>query len=90
MKLEILDIEPRYTGKYTIRVGKFYWLPAIGNPDKRFSEDALRLMRAIRFMATLNFDIEKETFESIKRNAHLIKNISVERIKDEIVKILKA
>ena len=36
MKLEILDIEPRYTGKYTIRVGKFYWIPSIKNPHNSY------------------------------------------------------
>ena len=47
MKLEILDIEPRYTGKYTIRVGKFYWLPAIGNPDNFY--DMIRVKGAHSF-----------------------------------------
>lgn len=60
----------------------------VGNPDKRFSEDALRLFRAIRFATTLGFEIEKKTFEAIKKNVKLIANISGERIRDELFKIL--
>ena len=52
----------------------------VGNPDKRFSEDALRMLRAIRFSCQLNFKIEKLTAESIRKNFKLIKNISMERI----------
>jgi len=60
----------------------------IGNPDKRFQEDALRMIRAIRFMSKLNFNIEQKTLESIKRNSELINNISKERINDEFNQIL--
>lgn len=60
----------------------------VGDPDKRFTEDALRMLRAIRFSAQLNFKIEHNTLESIKRNSELIKNISVERIATEINKCL--
>lgn len=63
---------------------------AVGDPDIRFNEDALRLMRAIRQSAQLQFQIEEKTLESIKRNAHLIKNISWERIRDEFFKILES
>lgn len=63
---------------------------AVGNPDTRFTEDALRLIRAIRFSAQLNFEIEEKTLESIKRNSALIKNISWERIRDELFKILQS
>ncbi len=61
---------------------------AVGNPDTRFQEDALRLIRAVRLAAQLGFEIEEKTFESIKANAGLIKNISGERIRDELFKIL--
>lgn len=61
---------------------------AVGDPEKRFQEDALRLLRAVRFAVELGFKIEKETAEGIKKNAHLLKNISRERIKDEFSKIL--
>lgn len=60
----------------------------VGNPDKRFSEDALRMLRAIRFSCQLNFKIEKLTAESIKKNFKLIKNISMERIQSEFTKII--
>lgn len=63
---------------------------SVGNPDKRFQEDALRLMRAIRFSAQLNFKIEEETLRSIQKNSALIKNISWERIREELFKILES
>ncbi len=61
---------------------------AVGSPEERFSEDALRMMRAVRFACSLNFEIEKRTKEAIKENAELLKNISSERIRDEFVKII--
>jgi len=60
----------------------------VGNPDDRFSEDALRMFRAIRFAVQLNFSISHETGESILKNSVLIKKISEERIRDELVKII--
>ena len=63
-------------------------IKCVGNPDKRFSEDALRMLRAIRFSCQLNFKIEEETLKSIKRNFNLIKNISMERIQSEFTKII--
>lgn len=60
----------------------------VGNPDERFKEDGLRLMRAIRIGGQLNFEIEEKTLDSIRENAGLIKNIAEERIRDEIFKIL--
>lgn len=60
----------------------------VGVPDDRFNEDSLRMLRAIRFSAQLNFDIDPETYKSIKKNAALIKNVSVERIREELTKIL--
>lgn len=61
----------------------------VGDADTRFNEDALRIMRAIRFAARLGFDIEEKTFESIKKNRYLLKNISAERIQVELVKMLE-
>lgn len=63
-------------------------IKAVGNPDTRFNEDALRELRAIRFAAQLNFSIDNNTYASIISNSGLIKNISPERIKDELCKIL--
>ncbi len=63
---------------------------AVGEPDKRFQEDALRLLRAVRFASQLGFQIEPKTYQSIVKNAHLIQNISWERIRDEFFKILQS
>jgi tRNA nucleotidyltransferase (CCA-adding enzyme) len=60
----------------------------VGNPDRRFNEDALRMIRAVRFANQLNFNIDRTTFNSINENSTLIKNVSVERIREEFVKIL--
>ena len=60
----------------------------VGNPDERFNEDALRILRALRFKTQLDFKIEEETEKSLLRNAHLLENISKERIRDELDKIL--
>ena len=60
----------------------------VGVPEKRFSEDALRMMRAIRFSATLGFELEAETERAIKKCAPMIRRVSPERIRDEINKIL--
>lgn len=57
-------------------------------PDITFSDDPLRMMRAVRFAAQLDFDIEADAFDSIIRNAHRLKIISAERIIDEVNKIL--
>lgn len=61
---------------------------AVGNPDTRFKEDGLRLLRAIRFAGKLEFEIEEKTQKSIINNHNLLKNISIERIRDEFCKIL--
>ncbi len=60
----------------------------VGDPNKRFQEDALRLMRAIRIANQLDFAIDPETLQAITANASLIKNIANERIRDELLKIL--
>ncbi|MGD0276179.1 MAG: HD domain-containing protein [Syntrophales bacterium] len=60
----------------------------IGNPDDRFSEDHLRMLRAVRFAANLDFDIETATFEAIQRNARKIDRISAERIREEMSRLL--
>jgi len=61
---------------------------AIGDPYERFREDHLRLLRAIRFAARLNFEIEQATFDAICRDHALIATVSNERVRDELVRIL--
>ncbi len=60
----------------------------VGDADKRFNEDGLRIIRALRFSSVLGFSIEKETADSIHRNKNLLKNISAERIYSELKKLL--
>lgn len=60
----------------------------VGNPDERFNEDGLRIIRAIRFSSKLGFKIEEVTLNSIYKNSKLIKNISKERITNEFNKII--
>lgn len=63
---------------------------ALGNPQERFQEDALRILRAIRFATELSFKIEEETFLALKQLSLLLKEISAERIRDELQKIVLA
>ena len=64
-------------------------IKTVGNPHKRFNEDGLRIMRALRFSSVLGFDIEKETRDAIHQNKELLKNISPERIATELVKLIQ-
>lgn len=61
---------------------------AVGNPEERFNEDALRMLRAVRFAATLGFNIEPKTLKAIQKDAGWIQAISKERIRDELIKII--
>lgn len=63
---------------------------AIGNPEERFSEDALRLLRAIRFTTKLNFQLEAETLSAIGKCSPLLEKISPERIRDEFSQIISS
>jgi tRNA nucleotidyltransferase (CCA-adding enzyme) len=63
-------------------------IETVGEPSERFSEDALRMMRAIRFVGQLSFGLSKETKAAIIQYAHLLKHISIERITIEFEKIL--
>lgn len=62
----------------------------VGDADERFSEDALRLLRAIRFATTLGFRIDGKTMAAIKKNATLLSKISGERVRDELFKIIES
>jgi len=63
-------------------------LRTVGEADERFNEDALRMLRAVRFACQLGFSISHETAESILKNSELLKKISTERIRDELEKII--
>jgi len=60
----------------------------VGKPEERFGEDALRMLRALRFSAELGFAIETETLNAIEKNSSLLAHISKERIRDEFIKIV--
>jgi len=85
LKTEELRIIDPFNGQEDL---KNKIIRAVGDPDERFKEDALRLMRAVRFATTLEFEIEKKTCEAIKKNAYLLEFISKERIRDEFLKII--
>lgn len=61
---------------------------AVGNPIERFDEDALRVLRAIRFCSELDFSLEEKTMDAIQKKAGLLEMISKERIRDEFIKII--
>ncbi len=65
-------------------------IKTVGDPSQRFKEDALRLMRAIRIATQIKFEIDAKTLQAVKENAHLIKEIANERIRDELFKILSS
>jgi tRNA nucleotidyltransferase (CCA-adding enzyme) len=65
-------------------------LRAVGEPSKRFEEDALRMIRAVRLAATLGFDIEPATFAAVRQRAPLVRHLSGERIATELDKLLGA
>ncbi len=65
-------------------------IQAVGNPEERFNEDALRMLRATRFATTLDFQIEPKTLKAIQKNVGWIQAISKERIRDEFIKIIES
>ncbi len=67
---------------------KLRLIRTVGDPHTRFQEDALRMLRAIRFSVQLGFDIETKTFNAISDHAELIKHVSWERIRDEFMKMI--
>jgi tRNA nucleotidyltransferase/poly(A) polymerase len=60
----------------------------IGNPEERFAEDRLRMLRAVRLAAELGFEVEPDTFRAIRANAPAISSVSAERIRDELMRLL--
>lgn len=64
-------------------------LKFVGNPSDRIKEDPLRMLRAVRFIAKTGFKLDKESFDALKENAHLIREVAKERIHDELVRTLK-
>jgi len=79
---EILDF---VGGQADLKAGV---IRAIGEPDRRFTEDKLRMMRAVRFAARFGFEIEHKTLSSIRRHAGAVTDVSAERIRDELTKLL--
>jgi len=61
---------------------------AIGEPDRRFTEDKLRMLRAVRFAARFGFEIESDTFNAVRRHVKEIGQVSPERMRDELTKML--
>jgi poly(A) polymerase len=79
---EVLD----YVGGQADLAGKV--IRAIGEPDRRFAEDKLRMMRAVRFAARFGFELEAETFRAIRRHVGEIRQVSPERLREELTKLL--
>ena len=79
---EVLDF---VQGQADLRAGV---IRAIGAPDRRFAEDKLRTLRAVRFAARFGYAIEPETFRAIRRHAKEISQVSLERIREELTKML--
>lgn len=94
MALKLLDFNTHefelidyYNGQSDL---KLKLIRAVGDPNERFSEDALRMMRAVRIGSELGFLIEEKTFEAIKTNVSRIHKVSGERIRDELFKTLSS
>jgi poly(A) polymerase len=79
---EILDY---VDGQADLRAGI---IRAIGEPDRRFAEDKLRMLRAVRFAARFGYAIEPKTFAAIRKHTKQISQVSAERIRDELTKLL--
>ncbi len=76
-----------YKGQEDLKAGI---IRTVGNPTKRFSEDALRMMRAVRFACELHFTIDQVTLDAIQSQSKRLSKVSMERIRDEFMKILKS
>jgi putative nucleotidyltransferase with HDIG domain len=82
-----LEIVDPYDGQKDI---KDKLVRAVGNPKERFNEDALRMLRAVRLVAELDFGIDGITAEAIKENSGLMAKVSRERVRDELVRIINS
>ncbi|MDP4156309.1 MAG: CCA tRNA nucleotidyltransferase, partial [Bacillota bacterium] len=78
-------IHDPYGGKESIKAQE---IKTVGNPEERFREDALRMMRAVRFVSQLNFEIEHQTLKALKDLGYLLEKIAVERKRAEFEKLL--
>lgn len=82
VKCQLIDL---FNGRDDLKKGI---IRAVGDPDKRFDEDALRLIKTVRCATQLSFMIEQNTLESLKRKAGNLQFIALERIRDELIKII--
>ena len=87
MRNQKLVVRDPYSGRADLAAKL---IRAVGNPERRFEEDALRMLRAVRLASTLGFAVEEKTAEAIRKNAAWLKAIAKERIRDEFSKILMA
>ena len=78
-------LQDPYNGLLSIQQKTIY---CVGEPEKRFSEDALRIMRGLRFSSTLDFAIEPAVTNSMKKQAHWLSNVAKERIQQELTKLI--
>jgi poly(A) polymerase len=85
MRPETNDVLDFVGGQADLKAGV---IRAIGEPDRRFREDKLRLMRAVRFAARFGFEIEAQTFRAIRKRVEDIRQVSPERLRDELTKML--
>jgi poly(A) polymerase len=85
MRPETAEVLDYVGGQADLKAGI---IRAIGEPDRRFAEDKLRLMRAVRFAARFGFTIDPNTFEAIRRHAREVTAVSAERLRDELTKLL--
>ena len=83
-ELIVVDL---FGGKIDLQKGI---VKTVGNPDERFNEDGLRILRAVRIATELGFLIDSETEKAILENVSLLKNISAERIRDEFIRIISS
>lgn len=85
--LEKNTVVDPYNGRKDIQDGL---IRTVGLPADRFSEDGLRILRAVRMYAELGFEIEKETEKAIAENGFLLEKIAIERVRDEFIKIIES